>query len=152
MGRVQPRVRLLDGRCRTVSVAVDEGPLGWLHNRGLISPRQYEAGDLLRIDYETASLGPRVTMDWTDGPRSREARGAPDPFHATEVCTAAKRRFEAACEAVGRGLVDVLWRAVCNGEGLAETERALGWPSRSAKLVLTIALDRLADHYRLPED
>ncbi len=79
------------------------------------------------------------------------ARNAPDPFHATEVCISAKRRFDAACEAVGRGLVDVLWRAVCHGEGLSEVERGLGWPSRSAKLVLTIALDRLADHYRLPE-
>jgi hypothetical protein len=28
-------------------------------------------------------------------------------------------------------------------------ECALGWPARAGRLVLTMALDRLADHYRL---
>jgi hypothetical protein len=35
------------------------------------------------------------------------------------------------------------------GEGLETAERALGWPSRAGKLVLRLALDRLATHYRL---
>jgi hypothetical protein len=43
----------------------------------------------------------------------------------------------------------VLWRVVCAGEGLGAAERALGWPARAGKLVLELALDRLADHYRL---
>ena len=63
---------------------------------------------------------------------------------------AAKRRFDAAVGEVGRGLSDVLWRVVCAGEGLPLAERALGWPARAGRLVLGIALDRLADHYRLP--
>jgi hypothetical protein len=37
---------------------------------------------------------------------------------------------------------------VCAGEGLPVAERALGWPARAGRLV-GIALDRLADHYRL---
>jgi hypothetical protein len=36
------------------------------------------------------------------------------------------------------------------GEGLPDAERSLGWPVRSGKLVLRIALDRVADYYRLP--
>ena len=28
-------------------------------------------------------------------------------------------------------------------------KRALGWPARAGKLVLTLALDRVADFYRL---
>lgn len=152
MARIKRQAQLIDGSVRTVLVAVDEGPLGWLHARGMISPRQFEAGDRLRRDYETAQLGPRVTMSWDDPKRERCARGPHAHGHATEVAVAAKRRFESACGACGRGLVDVLWRAVCNGTGLADVERELGWPSRSAKLVLTIALDRLADHYRLPEN
>ena len=52
--------------------------------------------------------------------------------------------------AVGPGLADVLWRVVCAGEGLPVAERALGWPARAGRVVLTLALDRLAAHYRLP--
>ena len=56
----------------------------------------------------------------------------------------------AAVAAAGNGLADVLWRVVCAGEGLSAAEKALGWPARAGKLVLGMALDRLADHYRLP--
>ena len=38
---------------------------------------------------------------------------------------------------------------MCAGEGMRDAESALGWPARAGKLVLTMALDRLADHYRL---
>lgn len=61
----------------------------------------------------------------------------------------ARRRFDAAVEAVGPGLSDILWRVVCSGEGMREAESALGWPARAGKLVLSIALDRVADFYRI---
>ncbi|MEO8724228.1 MAG: DUF6456 domain-containing protein, partial [Sphingobium sp.] len=44
---------------------------------------------------------------------------------------------------------DILWRVVCAGEGLSAAEQALGWPTRAGKLVLTLALDRVADYYRM---
>jgi hypothetical protein len=34
-------------------------------------------------------------------------------------------------------------------KGCADAESALGWPARAGKLVLTIALDRIADYYRV---
>jgi hypothetical protein len=43
----------------------------------------------------------------------------------------------------------VLWRIVCAGEGMETAERALGWPARAGRVVLTLALDRLADFYGL---
>jgi hypothetical protein len=134
---------------RSVTVNLTESPLGWLKARGLVSERQFAAGEVLRGDWERASLEPRVTMRWDAPPPGRTARGAPDPAAPTLVQLAAKRRFEEATAAVGDGLSSILWRVVCAGEGMREAERALGWPARAGRVVLGIALDRLADHYRL---
>lgn len=131
---------------RTVTVNRRESPLAWLAARALVTPRQNEAGERLSADYERAALGASVTMRWS--PRVDGGAGARlDP---AEAQVAAKRRFDAAMAAAGPGLNDVLWRVVCAGESLPDSERALGWPTRSGRLVLTLALDRVADHYRLP--
>lgn len=134
---------------RSVTVNLAESPLGWLRARGLVSARQYEAGEKLRADWERAALGPRVTMRWDASPPDKNARGPLDAPAPTLGQVAARRRFDAAANAVGPGLADVLWRVVCAGEGMRDAERALGWPVRAGKLVLGFALDRLADHYRL---
>lgn len=136
-------------RARIATINLAESPLTWLRSRGLISARQYEAGDRLRCDYERAALGPSVTMRWDASPGAR-TRGAPPGRDPTTAQIGARQRFDAAIDAVGAGLSAVLWRVVCAGEGLGAAERALGWPTRSGKLVLSFALDRLADHYRLP--
>lgn len=91
-----------------------------------------------------AALAPRVTMGWSE--RVDGTGEALDPMLAQ---IAAKRRFDAAIDAVGKGLRDVLWRVICAGEALPAAEKALGWPQRAGRLVLTLALDRLADHYAL---
>ncbi len=134
------------GRGRTVTVNLAESPLGWLRARGLVDARQFEAGDRLRGDYETAAMGPRVTMRWA----VRVDGGGGDAVDPTLAQIAAKRRFDAALAAAGPGLADIVWRVVCAGEGVPLAEKALGWPARAGRLVLTFALDRLADHYRLP--
>lgn len=134
---------------RRVSVNLAESPLGWLYARKLVTPRQFEAGERLRADYETAALGPRVTMRWDPSP-ALQRNGAPgEPLDPTLAQIAAKRRFDAALSVAGPGLNDILWRVICACEGLPAAERALGWPARAGKLVLTIALDRVADHYGL---
>jgi hypothetical protein len=136
-------------RRRTVTVNLAESPLSWLRARGHVDARQYEAGERLRADYETASLGPRVTMRWDAGPRAARRQGPGEPIDPTLAQIAAKRRFDAAIAAAGPGLADILWRVVCAGEGLVASERALGWPARAGKLVLGLALDRVASHYGL---
>ena len=135
---------------RSVTVNLVESPLGWLKARGLVSARQYDAGEQLRADWERAQLAPSVTMRWDAAPAGGGPRGPANPAEATEAQLAAKRRFEVAVAAAGSGLADILWRIVCAGEGMREAERALGWPARAGRLVLGLALDRLADHYRLP--
>lgn len=137
------------GAARSVTVNLAESPLGWLKARGLVDARQYAAGETLRADWERAALGPRVTMRWDAPPPGRAARAAPAAERPTLAQIAARRRFDEAVAAVGGGLADMLWRVVCAGEGMREAERALGWPARAGRVVLTIALDRLAGHYRL---
>ena len=133
---------------RSVTVNLTESPLGWLFARGLVTERQYHAGERLRADWERAQLAPRVTMSWDAAPvaTGRGSAPAPDP---TGAQIDAKRRFDDAIAAAGSGLADILWRVVCAGEGMRDAETALGWPARAGKLVLTFALDRVAAYYRI---
>lgn len=75
---------------------------------------------------------------------------AGDPAGATVAHLRAKERFDGALSTAGPGLSDILWRVVCACESVPVSERALGWPARSGRLVLTLALDRIADYYRVP--
>lgn len=131
---------------RSVAVNLAESPLTWLHARGHLSDRQFDAGEQLRADWERAQLAPSITMRW-DAVRVRG--GAERGLDPTERQIAAKARFDGAVAAAGPGLADILWRVVCAGEGLPDAERALGWPARSGKLVLGLALDRVAGFYRV---
>jgi len=134
---------------RSLSVNLAESPLGWLYARGHVSDRQFQASERLRCDWERAQLDPQVTMRWDAAPmrRGRGGRGtAPDPSTAQFD---ARLRFAAAVKCVGPGLGDIVWRIICADEGMRQAETALGWPARAGKLVLGLALDRIADHYRL---
>ena len=135
-------------RARIVSINRAESSLCWLHSRSLITDRQLAAGEQLRRDFTRAGLEPRVTMRWDATPRGQSGGSGGDSQSVARID--AHRRFSAAIEAVGSGLADICWRVVCAGEPMPGAERALGWPSRSGRIILGIALDRLADHYRLP--
>lgn len=134
---------------RSVTVNATESPLGWLHARGHVTQRQFDAGEKLRDDWERAQLAPSVTMRWDAAPLAKGRGGGGAGLTASERQTEAKTRFHAAVAAAGAGLSDILWRVVCAGEGMRDAETALGWPARSGKLVLTLALDRVADYYRI---
>jgi hypothetical protein len=134
---------------RSVTVNLAESPVGWLLSRGHISRRQFDAGEQLRMDWERAQLAPRVTMAWDAGPVARGRGGSAQPADLNSSQLDARRRFEAAVAATGPGLADILWRVICAGEGMRDAETALGWPARAGKLVLDLALDRVADYYRI---
>lgn len=135
------------GGRRAVTVNLAESPLTWLHARGHLSDVQLAAGECLRRDYERAQLSAGVTMRW-DPVRVKGGSGDVG-LNEAERQIAARQRFEGAIAAAGPGLSDVLWRVVCAGEGLPDAERALAWPVRSGKLVLKLALDRVAGFYRI---
>lgn len=140
------RNRGVDRRKRSVSVNIAESPLSWLHAHGHLEDRLYQAGERLRGDYERSQLGPSITMRWnpvrikTTGDRG---------LRATEQAIAARERFDGATAQAGKGLEDILWRVVCAGETLPVAEKALKWPARSGKLVLKLALERVADFYKV---
>lgn len=136
-------------RVRSVTVNLAESPLAWLGARKLISDRQLVAGEMLRRDYERAALSQRTTMQWEAPPNGKTARGSQSHGATTLAQIDAKARFDSAIAAAGTGLADILWRVVCAGETVPTAEKALGWPSRSGRLVLLLALDRIADYYRV---
>ncbi len=135
---------------RSVTINLAESPLSWLHSRGHLTDRQLLAGEKLRGDYEAAAMGPHITMRWENVPLARQKRGAPSGLNQTERMISAKKRFDEALVALGPDLADIAWRVICAGEAMPVAEREMAWPVRSGKLVLRIALDRLAGFYRFP--
>ena len=133
-------------RRRSVTVNLAESPLGWLHARGHLDARLFDAGERLRADYERAQLGSSVTMRW-DPVRIRSTNE--DGLAPSERQVAARQRFDGAIAAAGKGLEDILWRVVCACETVTAAEKELDWPARSGKLVLRIALERVAEFYRI---
>ncbi len=131
---------------------LSESPLQWLRRRkgpdgrALLSRRQFEAGERLRSDFTRAGLSGRLTADWSQPVGRRRGSGF-SGFSASEAALAARERFRAALMVLGGGLSDIAVDLCCELRGLEEAERRLGWPRRSGKVVLALALDRLADHY-----
>ncbi len=140
--------KLVETREGTRRVLVNEGksPLGWLRKRKRIDGAQFEAGERLRRDYTIAQLTPRLGVDLS-APMVLGRRGAKTHEALSDTVLAAKQRFRAAMAAVGPGLADLLFDVCCHLTGLADIEQDRQWPRRSAKVVLDIALDRLAGHY-----
>lgn len=142
----------LDGRVENVAVNLCESPLGWLAGRKdkagkyLLGREHVAAGEKLRKDYETGHFEGHLTAVYEPVPLASGRRGAVQ-VDASERRVMAKSRYDAAMDAMGPGLSDVAFSVCCNQQGLTYTERELGWPSRSAKVILKIALDRLVDHY-----
>jgi hypothetical protein len=137
-----------------------ESPLAWLarrkdkDGRPMLSEEEFDAGERLRADFWFAQMTPRVTANWSlllgagGG-----GRGAPDlgPDIRDSVI-AARERVRGALASVGPDLAGVLIDVCCHLKGLEASEKASGWPQRSGKIILQIALRQLARHYGLLRD
>jgi len=139
----------------TVTVNLGESPLGWLARRknadgkAFLTRAEVEAGERLRADFERAQLGPTVTQDWR---RFLSPGGTGKPVSAQERpveggAQAARDRVMHALADLGPGLSDAALRTCCFLEGLEAVEAKMSWSARSGKIVLKIALQRLAEHY-----
>jgi hypothetical protein len=151
------------GRVKTMAIEEREGgpvlvnqaesPLAWLRRRKgpdgrpMIDTAAFAAGERLRCDLTIAGTLPSVSSSWSISV-AQGSRGA-DRLDASEAMLAARQRVDRALRAVGPDMSGLLVDLCGFLKGLAQVERERGWPARSAKLILTMALARLAAHYGL---
>jgi len=146
---------MTDTGAASVIVNDSESPLAWLarrkgrDGRAMISQEQFIAGEKLRADFTRANLTPRVTSNWSapTGGRPRGSGGSAGEM--TDLIVASRQRVQLALQACGPEFSGLLMDVCCFLRGLEDVEHERGWPPRSAKVVLQLALDRLARHYGL---
>lgn len=146
-----------DGPDEEVRINHAESPLGLLARRRgadgqpFLSADLVAAGERLRVDFEVAQLGPRITQNWerflTGGERGGFPAGSGSGGGSGSAPEAARARVTAALRELGPGLGDVALRCCCFLEGMEQAEKRMGWAARSGKVVLRIALQRLKRHY-----
>lgn len=135
-----------------------ESPLGWLRTRRdregapLISDAQFDAGERLRSDFERGRLTPRITANWSRLGSGSGSNGTHRAIDLSDGALAARERVDRALHEVGPEMARVLLDVCCHLKGLEQLERESGWPQRSGKVVLTMALSALARHYRIGHD
>ena len=144
------------GKSEERSVNLGESPIGWLTRRKgpdgkpFLTREEVDAAEKLRSDFEAAHIGPQIAQDWrkflTPGDR---LSGSPKGVGPSDGALMARDRVMAALSSLGPGLSDVALRTCCFLEGLEACERRMGWSARSGKVVLKLALQRLAQHYGL---
>ena len=129
-----------------------ESPIAWLARRRdaggrpWLTPVEAAAAERLREEFESlGSLG-RVTMRWDQTPRAPRGRPGLAP---AERDHATRERIAKALSAVGPGLREMLERVCLMGSALESAERSLKLPRRAGKTVLKLALQHLAQHYRM---
>jgi hypothetical protein len=134
---------------------LSESPLAWLarrkdkDGRPMLTQAEFDAGERLRADFWFAQMTPRLTVNWSSllsagGGKHGGSDHAPD---LRDSVIAARERVRRALSAVGPDLAGVLIDVCCHLKGLEASEKASGWPQRSGKIILRIALGQLARHY-----
>ncbi|WP_332684325.1 DUF6456 domain-containing protein [Bosea sp. (in: a-proteobacteria)] len=143
------------GEAQAVVLDERESPLLWLHRRPgkdgrpQISTAEFAAGERFRAELTLAQMLPRVTVNWDAGLAAGTQASSRDPASASDASLAARQRVRQACKRLGPELSGLAIDVCGFLKGLDAVERERGWPARSAKVVLRLALAALAEHYGL---
>lgn len=148
-GVIEADVETSEGKVRR---NLGESPIAWLARRRdgqgqpWLTAVEAAAGERLREEFESLGTQGRTTMRWDLTPRVSGGRPGLAP---AERDHAARERIAKALAAVGPGLREILERVCLLGSALETAERSLKLPRRAGKTVLKLALQRLAQHYRM---
>ena len=135
------------GISKIVHVNLDENPLTrWRHYLDLV---EIQAGDQFRADYFRSSLSQRVTRNWSLTALQACSPGRHTSEDAAIGAVAAKQRIRCALDCLGTGMGQVVLAVCIHEEGMGALERRFGWVERSGKSFLKLALQRLAEHYKI---
>jgi len=152
--RREPEPVCASQHVRRVRCNLAESPLSALARRKdrdgqlFLTREMVAAGERLREDFELAQVGTQVTQNWDRFLTDEDGGGFRNGDGFSQGPSAAKERVRKALDFMGPGLSDVALRCCCLLEGLETAERRMGWSARSGKIVLRIALQRLARHYQ----
>lgn len=112
-----------------------------------LEPHQLEAARRLTRTFERARLSQRVTMSYDAARVARSSKGASARSDISASAADARAQLAGLGRQVPRECWDILFDICGLDLGLQELEAARGWPRRSGKLVLRIALSHLAALY-----
>lgn len=130
-----------------------ESPLARLAARGTdkhsLADHQLEAGLRFTRLFERAALRQRVTMSYDPQRVAETGKSAPLDKTLNGMNIDARRDIERIYAALPSDCVSVIVDVCGFEKGLQQIEQERGWPRRSARLVLKIALDQLAMHFGL---
>ena len=113
---------------------------------GYLERHQIEAGERVRRLVERAHLQPRLTMSYSAAHTAGAGQAIGD---ISDLAADARRSLNDLYRVLPRDCAGVVLDVCGLLKGLQEVEQERGWPRRSAKLVLRIGLDHLAQHYGL---
>jgi Domain of unknown function (DUF6456) len=131
-------------------VNLAESPLARLAAGGPGSPpflerHHVEAGERVRRLVERAHIQPRVTMTYAASMTAGQRRSGPGDI--SDMAADARKALDEIHQVLPRDCAGVVMDVCGLLKGLQVVEAERGWPRRSAKLVLRIGLDQLAQHF-----
>ena len=146
--QAQHRLEDFDGEGRKTNLA--ESPLSRLvtGERAFLEPHHIEAAERVRSLVERAQLRPRTTMNYSGAAAGdRAQRNTAETV--TDMAVDARRTLDAIHRALPAECAGVVMDVCGWLKGLQQIERERSWPRRSAKLVLRIGLEQVAQHFGL---